>query len=401
MGRKSVSGGVEPLGERIQLTFYYRLQRVRPTLNLRPTEPNLKFARRRLEEIKAQIRAGTFDFAREFPDYKGLARFGVAAPVAKTIGDYIDAWTTANSRLKPSTLNGYRKIFRRYWRAWFGDRAPSAIAFSEVAVKMGEQPWGSNRTFNNVLSCGRVVWEMACKDDPKLVNLPAQIEMLDVQDVEPDPFTIEEIDLMLPKVRERWGAEAADYCEFAFFSGLRPCEQIELRWTDVDLAASTARIQRARFKKQVREVKNYDARVLELHSRARGALDRQAARTRLAGGLVWLHPRTGRPFADERAQRLHWAPALKLAGLRHREPYQTRHSYATMLLMSGANPTWAAKQMGHSPQVFFKIYARWIEAASRGTELAKVERFTDSGSVPNTGIELRRGAARTGKSAGK
>jgi integrase len=62
--------------------------------------------------------------------------------------------------------------------------------------------------------------------------------------------------------------------------------------------------------------------------------------------------------------------------VRHREAYQTRHTYATMLLMAGANPAWAAKQLGHSVQVFLKVYSKWIDGKASQIELAKVERFT-------------------------
>lgn len=376
MGRRSKTGGVAPARERIQLTFVYRGERCRPTLDLPPTPPNLKHAARYLADIKARIRAGTFDLATEFPEYRGLKRFGVTRRESPTVDGYIERWTAANSRLKPSTLNGYRKIFKRYWSAWFGPQRIGDIQHSEIAVRLGDQGWKSNKTYNNVLTCGRVLWDMALADNPGMNNPVTGIAFLDVQRSAPDPLTVDEIDALLPLVRERWGDESADYCEFAFFSGLRPGEQIELRWPDVDLMRGQAAIARARFKQEVREVKNYDARVLELHSRALAVIERQRARTQLAGGHVFMHPRTSKPYADERAQRGYWAAAFKLAGLRYREPYQTRHSYATMLLMAGANPAWAARQMGHSPQVFLKVYARWIDGKASGIELAKVEKFT-------------------------
>lgn len=377
MGRKSSTGGVAPAGDRIQLTFTYRGERCRPTLDLKPTAPNLKHAARLVADIKQRIRAGTFDISAEFPTYKGLDRFGTSPAIAAaTLDDYVTRWTAANSRLKPSTLNGYRKIFSAYWSAWYGSKPIGQIVYSDIAMRLGEQTWGSNKTYNNVLACGRVLWAMACADNPKLDNPVARIPFLQTQTAAPDPFEVGEIETLLAVVRKGWGDESADYCEFAFFSGLRPGEQIELQWPDIDLARGLGSIQRARFKKEVRPVKNYDARVIEFHSRARAVIERQRARTQLANGHVFLHPRTGKTYADERAQRFYWSAALKKAGIRYREPYQTRHSYATMLLMSGANPAWAARQMGHSVQVFFRVYARWIDGRHSGIELAKVEAFT-------------------------
>jgi integrase len=387
MGRKSSSGGVRSRGDRIQLDFPFQGQRCRPTLNEKPTGPNLLAARRRVADIRERIRQGTFDLEKEFPEYAGLERFGVVKPDAakRTVRHYVEAWQTANSRLKPSTLDGYSKIFKRYWLAWFGDRDITTVMHSELAVKLGAYPWTTNKTYNNVLACGRDVWAMACKDHGDMVNpLDAEsLPFLEVQRSEPDPFSLEEIELVLAAIREHWCAAGADYYEFAFFSGLRPNEQIELHWPDVDLPSNIATVRRGRVRKDVREVKNYDARVVQLHSRARAALERQPTRLKVPRAHVFLHPGTGARYIDEQSQRRHWTTAVKASGVRYREPYQTRHSYATMLLMSGANPAWAAKQMGHSPQVFLKVYAKWIEGEASRAELAKVERFSDkSGDKP-------------------
>lgn len=175
MGRKSVSGGVRPLGKRIQVDFVFQAQRCRPTLDLPPTPPNLKYARRLVDDIRGRIRAGAFDLALEFPEYAGLERFGAARPAHETVRHYVEAWQAANSRLKPSTLDGYRKIFNRYWLAWFGDRPIAAVKHSEIAVKLGAQAWKSNKTYNNVLACGRVIWDMACADHKGMESAVAKV----------------------------------------------------------------------------------------------------------------------------------------------------------------------------------------------------------------------------------
>lgn len=47
--------------------------------------------------------------------------------------------------------------------------------------------------------------------------------------------------------------------------------------------------------------------------------------------------------------------------LPNRNPYQTRHTYASMMLSAGEHPMWAAKQMGHSSWVMIaRVYGRWI-----------------------------------------
>lgn len=382
MGRKSTTGGVSPLGDRIQLTFYYQGQRCRPTLDLRPTNPNLLHARRVLQGINDRIRTGTFDLAREFPDYKGLSRFGVTRPLAKTFREYGEVWLATKGQLSPSTLAGYRKVLAAHWYAWFGDRLIAAVKPSEVAVHMGTLA-GSRKTHNNVLDPGRQIFELALGDGMITANPCAGIAFLELPDPEPDPYELHEIELILPKIRDRWGDELHDYFDFAFFSGLRPSEQIEMRWdSDVDRRARTVRIQRARVKNTVKDTKTYYNRTLELHSRAHAALERQFQRTGLANGYVWLSPfhgngrKAGEPWLDEHRQGEMFRSVVKLLGIRQRPAKNTRHTYATLLLMAGAKPAWAAAQLGHSLDMFLRRYSKWIPGADRGEELAKVEQFT-------------------------
>ncbi|TKB43541.1 tyrosine-type recombinase/integrase [Thalassotalea mangrovi] len=56
-----------------------------------------------------------------------------------------------------------------------------------------------------------------------------------------------------------------------------------------------------------------------------------------------------------------WEKWMRKANLAYRPPYQLRHTYASQLLMVGANPTWLAAQMGHKDwSMISKIYGTWI-----------------------------------------
>ncbi|NVK23843.1 MAG: tyrosine-type recombinase/integrase [Gammaproteobacteria bacterium] len=56
-----------------------------------------------------------------------------------------------------------------------------------------------------------------------------------------------------------------------------------------------------------------------------------------------------------------WANWLLEANLNYRPAYQLRHTYASQMLMAGAQPTWLATQMGHSDtSMISKIYGKWI-----------------------------------------
>jgi len=68
-----------------------------------------------------------------------------------------------------------------------------------------------------------------------------------------------------------------------------------------------------------------------------------------------------------------WTP-IDTLGIRSRDAYQTRHTYATTALMAGVNPAYISRQLGHrNAAMLFKHYSRWIDGADGGREAAKLE----------------------------
>jgi len=126
MGRRSISGGGVPKGSnRIQCEFNIDRTRFRPTLPWVPTETNLRRARARIVQIKAQIAAGTFSFAEEFPDYRSETRLGLPSRTLICSGVF-DAFLhhsearVARGDLAPIALASYRKTLDRVWRPAIG-----------------------------------------------------------------------------------------------------------------------------------------------------------------------------------------------------------------------------------------------------------------------------------------
>jgi integrase len=120
-------------------------------------------------------------------------------------------------------------------------------------------------------------------------------------------------------------------------------------------------------------IKTYLIRDVELKERAWAAFEAQRRHMQLAGGAIFANPVTGKAWPDEKRQHQFWSRSLRRLGLRYREPYQTRHTFATLALMAGVNPSWVARQMGHvNPQMLFKVYARWIDGADKSRERDKL-----------------------------
>lgn len=126
MGRKSLTGGVKPLGSsRIQFDFRIQGVRYRPTLPWIPHETNLRRTRELLANVKARIEAGTLRFSEVFPEFANRQR--VPLPLSgRTCSDVFDAFLdheaarVARDDLAPATLAAHRQLLDHVWRPVIG-----------------------------------------------------------------------------------------------------------------------------------------------------------------------------------------------------------------------------------------------------------------------------------------
>jgi integrase len=377
-GRKGL--GVQPLAGSIRLRFTLATgERVSETLDWPPTPPNVKRAERLAADLRRDIAAGAMTDERYrayFPGSRRLAR----AVGARTLGEFCELYLAAIADKSKNTRGQYRNALA-WWQKELGTETPIAeIRHSKLAALWGSTPWASWRLANNYLIPLRGVFALAggdglLKGDP-LEGITNKRRPPGAD--EPDPFTPAEQEAILRHL-EQAPPDVYDYFAFAFGTGMRPEEMIELRRTDMDWASGIARVRRVKSAGEVRPPKNGRFRDVELTRLARAAAERREAYAALVGAAddapLFLNPVTRRAWNSTASQRDHyWNPALKALGLRHRPAYNTRHTRATRMLMAGCKPAWCANQLGHSVTMFLKVYAKWLpDAAVRGEELAKEE----------------------------
>jgi integrase len=96
---------------------------------------------------------------------------------------------------------------------------------------------------------------------------------------------------------------------------------------------------------------------------AKKALKDQLRQQANSDGFVFFDPKTLKRWKDDQVVRKRvWMKAIRGSGVRYRNPYQTRHSYASWLLSEGENPLRVAQLMGHSDWgMIRKVYGRWID----------------------------------------
>lgn len=377
MGKKRDTPGVEVRGGSLRVYFRYEKTLCREPLNLKPTAPNKLYALRLVDEIRARIRAGIFDYGEYFPDSKR------AATSKPTFAQRAEEWLATLTDMAASTRESYKKIVNNVWMPRLADRPIEKIAYSELAKILAEHPWKTGKTRNNALIPVRAIFDVAFVDGVIKTDPTDRLRSAKHQKPLPDPLDFEEVEIVLAWLNKNRPEPIWNYYELAIFAGLRPSEQIAEIWPDIDLRRGIARIQRAKVWGQSKDVtKTYQIRDIELNSRALAALRRQKKHTYLAGKEVFLDPITGQPFVDDKPPRLHWNAALKATGVRQRVAYQTRHTFATLNLMAGANPMWVAQQMGHTTmKMVLERYAKWIPQADRSEERGKLDRKLKNGNI--------------------
>ena len=369
----------------IEITFQYQGARCRERIALKPTAANLKRAEQHKVAIELAISEGTFDYAATFPNSPRATKFIPPAQLMK-VGPYLQHWLKRKkAQLKASTAAHYRRQIEGKLIPMFGDVLLHELAKRHVKAELALYEV-SNKTLANLQSCLRAALDDAVEDEILDSNPLAgwnyrrKDELKEDDDV--DPFTVEEQEAIIGALPRELQAQV----RFAFWTGLRPSELIALEWGDIDWLAGEIRIVRAKTREATEPETpktTSGKRTIKLLAPAREALLQQKAATFLAGRHIFLSPLTGKPWvaADEVRKHL-WLPAMKKAGVRYRRPYQTRHTYASMLLSAGEHPMWVAKQMGHKDWTMIaRIYGRWMPSADEnaGDKAVRVFASNDNG----------------------
>jgi integrase len=339
----------------------------RETLKMAHTKANIKFAERLRGEILNAIEKGSFSYAEYFPESSYLAKFGIKkARTDVTVGQLLDEQFDIYKRtLAPSTYTIYRRNYERLKAKWgttkLADLTPAALRawIGDFDTKA--------RTIRQLLIPLRGALDLAVNDDLIEGSPMDRVKLRKILgrdaykvDFVADPFSAAEIASILSACT----GQERNVWQFAFATGMRPSEYIALRWESVDLARLTVRVERARvLGTTTDEVKTYAGkRLIDVRQGAYDALMAQKQHSALANGLVFLDPSHGGGW--DSAGRLYslWDKIVARAGVRVRNPYQTRHTFASTLLSTGENQMYVAKQMGHADTTMItRTYGRWLE----------------------------------------
>ena len=382
MGRRPASDIACPRGvsirlfkheRRIQIAFSYRAVECRELLPPGPvTQSALTYAAGLRAEILRKIADNVFHYPDYFPSSPRAQQFdagGRRILIGTLLQNQLELYErpVTNGQMSPSTLNGYKKAINSERMSHWAEKTLSAATPS--ALREWISGIGTTAKFTrNLITPLRSVFEDALNDELITFNPFDRIALTKLlkqtsksSEYEVDPFTADERAALLKHAR----ADERPMVQFWFATGLRPGELIALKWPKIDWLGNTARIDLNQVV-GVEKGPKTDAgiRTLDLDADAVAALTAQKPASFLANEQIWLNPRTGMTWStDAQIRKTLWQPLCQRAGVRYRNPYQARHTYASTLLTAGTNPWYVAQQLGHvDVQMVFRIYGKFIPA---------------------------------------
>ncbi len=340
----------------IRMEFLFNGRRCRETVRVAPSPENIKRVKAKRDRVVMLIQFGEFDYAREFPESKHAYELSNDKASLLTVAEMCEQWfkqshkNWAYSTLKANSGRMDNHIIPNFGHIRVSDFKPSD--FREWQTKTTLNP----KTANEVQSLLSQAFDFLVFDDVIERNPMKSVKRMKVERKEVQPFNSDERERILAALPEGY---ARDFYEFAFWTGLRTGEQIGLRWENVDLDRGVVFIRESIVKGRKTGTKTTGSnRTHELHEKAHAVLVRIPNRT----GFVFRDPKTEQRWKYDGVPReRYWQPAIKKAMVRYIKPYACRHTYASVMLTSGENPMWVARQLGHKDWgMIRKVYGRWV-----------------------------------------
>jgi integrase len=289
---------------------------------------------------------------------------------APSFASFAETWFSENEvRWKHSYKLTLRSSLNKHILPNFGQQRIDQISRAEVLASrshLAKLP-GRNKPsllsparFNTIMVPLRLILnEAAIRFD--FESPYAGITALRIPRSDVNPFTLEEVYLMLNKVK----SDYKPYFTIRFFTGIRTGELHGLKWKYVDFERKEIQIRESFVAGKFTDTKtDASCRDISMSDIVYEALQAQKRRTRKSN-LVFC-TREGNPLGVQNVSNRVWKPLLSSLNLPYRRLYQTRHTAASLWLASGEHVLWVSQQLGHSdPNTTLRKYAKYAPNLTR------------------------------------
>lgn len=344
---------------------YVHFARMVDGVRFRASAKTEREARKRVDEKIAAYRSGE-----------------VVTKPSQTVAAFLTTWLrdVVQPTTEARTHQGYADIVRLHLAPELGALKLEKLAPAHIQKLYADRlKVLSPRTIQHIHACLHTALETA-RDWGLLRDNPAdRVKAPKVPRRQGKSFDPEQARAFLAVLP---GTPLEAYFVTALLTGLRTGELLALRWRDVDFKSSALHVQRAYTRVRgkglvAKGTKTDTGRMVQLSVHALAALKRQQTRCktlRIKAGPLWqdndlVFPnRSGGPMHEGNIRRHHFLPLLEKAGLPVMRPYDLRHSFASLLLSSGAPPKDVQALLGHSQiSLTMDTYGHVFKSGQRAT----------------------------------
>jgi len=357
--------------------FRYKGARCREQTSLDDTPANRKKLQRILQKIEAEIIVGTFDYSRYFPNSPRASKFEQLEKKGRPtnrhgtplFSQFAEDWLVEMQiQWRRSHITTVRLTLDNYLLPAFAEKEVGRITkadilefrstLAKVMTRSGKHL--SATRVNHIMTPLRMILNEAA-NRYEFSSPYNGIKSLKVPRTDVEPFTLDEVRLILASVRP----DFRNYYCVRFFTGMRTGEIDGLQWEHVDFSRRQILVRQALVNGRLEYTKNDGSfRTIEMSQLVYDALLNQKESTGQFGFVFCS--RAGTPLQHNNVTKRVWYPLLAHLELRKRRPYQTRHTAATLWLAAGESPEWIARQMGHTTtEMLFRVYSRYVPNLTR------------------------------------
>jgi len=193
------------------------------------------------------------------------------------------------------------------------------------------------------------------------------------------------------------------YFSTAFLRGMRPNELIALKWLNVDFEMRVVTVREGRVQGVEGAPKTLSSyRDIDMVDPLFAVLSKHRQESALDAKYVFTG-RKGKPLEVNNVRNRIWYPTLAKAGLRRRTMYQTRHTFASLMLSYGEDPLWVARMFGHtSTEMLYRHYGKFIRNRMRRDGMRFLRGFQEAevaSALPSAPEIVKIGVAATAATA--
>lgn len=381
--KKRLPTGVEIHNNKLRIWFIFEGKRCRESLSCPPTPKNIKLASEKRSSICHSIRMGTFEYNEHFPNSKKVN--SVVNKHTLTIKSLFERWLSLKQiEVTPATLNNYNNRLKQVLTFIPPETLVHTIS-QEMILELRAMLLSTctASTVNTYLRTIKSVFQFAINNDYCHSNVITGIKELKQRKKPPVPLSQDEFSRLIAACLND---QDVNLWTIAVYTGMRHGELLSLAWEDIDLISGTITVNRnltlkgtfkppktesgervinllepalAALKRQQSLTLMYPTTEITVHQREQGVTEVENVRF-VFSPMVTATRDTG-PYYFHTSIHDKWTSVTRRARIPRRKPYQTRHTYACWMLSAGANPTFIAKQMGHSSaREVYQTYGDWV-----------------------------------------